>query len=74
MTTLEQGLDGDDELRGIVEDEQEAPDVAEDEYDDDAVVVKHSGQRLLPVLQLRCRWRKPAGHSRLMVLVCVPLT
>lgn len=46
------------------------PEVAEDEYDDHSVVVKHHGQRLLPVLQLRCRWRKPAGHSRLMSLVC----
>ncbi|KAJ3530879.1 hypothetical protein NMY22_g8393 [Coprinellus aureogranulatus] len=62
--------DRDDELSGMQE--EDGPHEAEDEYDDNSIVVKHAGQRLLPVLHLRCRWRKPAGRSRLMVL-CLKL-
>ncbi|KAJ3501285.1 hypothetical protein NMY22_g18979 [Coprinellus aureogranulatus] len=64
------GSDNDEDFGGMHE--EEGPDEAEDEYDDNSIVVKHAGQRLLPVLHLRCRWRKPAGRSRLMVL-CLKL-
>lgn len=63
LIALVQDADGEEDL--------ECPDEAEDEYDDNSVVVKHSGQRRLPALHLRCRWRKPSSRSGLTGLVRV---
>lgn len=64
-----QVCDGDDngEAEEDVDDEVQSVD-EEVDYDDEGVVVAHAGQRLLPVLILRQRWRRRESRSAMACL------